>query len=183
MRRECRSTRKAERNKQSGDERLTGVREWLYTEPPVKQEADYDAWADERNEDKPRLPPVSLGTGVREALGLSWSPVLQVAKRNLSLVDAQERELEALKQENGEFVTLRAIALMHGLSARKATHLTHQEDFPAHAFTIHTRLVWYLADIEAHHSSQPFPRRTPGELQDQILSSKEIRAMFGEPKD
>lgn len=172
--------RAAIRQKQSGEEWLTGVREWLHIEPAVKFESDYDAWADERNENKAHLLPVSLSSGIREALGLSWSAVLQVAKRDLSLVDAQRRHLKELKQENGEFVTLRAIALIHGITTRRASHLTHEESFPAHAFTVHSRRVWYLADIEAHHSGQPFPRRTPGELQDQIMSSKEIREMFGE---
>jgi hypothetical protein len=136
-------------------------------------------WADERNEDKPHLLPVSLGTGIREALGLSWRVVLEVAKHDLSLADAQARHLEEIK--NGEFITLRAIALFHGITTRQASHLTHKKGFPAHAFTIHTQRVWYLADIEAHRLGRFFPRRTPGELQDQILSSKEIREMFGEP--
>ena len=168
------------RQKMKGEDWLTGIREWLHERGPSRAEDDYNAWARERNEKNPKLPPVASGIAVRNGLVLPWSVALEVAKGKVSLADAQARELIRLEAEDGEFVGLHAIALIHGVSTGRARHMTGDKDFPvAYAFTLHERRVWLLTDIKAHHANDPFPRRTNGWLQPKIMTGKDICRMFG----
>ncbi len=165
--------------KHKGEEWLEGVREWLREGGPTTCKDDYNAWAQERNEKKLHLPPVALAHSLDASLTLPWSTVVKVAKRDMSLADAQARELERLVNEDGYFVTLRTIALTYGVTLAQARRVAKGEPFPAHAFTLYRKRVWRLSDVKAHHSGQPFPSRAPGELQSQVMSSTDICRLFG----
>ena len=174
--------RAAIHRKLKGEGWLEGIREWLLEGGPSRAEADYNAWAEERNEKKPKLPPVANSSCVRAGLVLSWRATLEVAKGELSLADAQARELKHLEAEDGDFVGLRAIALIHGVSASRAKHMSTSDDFPAHAFTLHKKKVWLLSDIKAHHASKPFLSRTAAWLQWQLLTSMDVARACGMTK-
>lgn len=171
--------RAAIQQKMKGEEWLTGIREWLYERGPSAAQDDYDAWARERNDKKPGLPPVAGSTSLREGLALPWSTAVEVAKGNLSLADAQAKEQERVKREDGEFVGLRAIALIFGMSLSRAEYMAQSEGFPTHAFVLNKRRVWLLSDVEAHHAGKPFPLRTAAWLQWQIMTSRDIRRLCG----
>jgi hypothetical protein len=68
--------RAAIRRKHKGEEWLEGVREWLREGGPSTCKDDYNAWAQERNEKKPRLTPVARGESISDSLVLSWSTVV-----------------------------------------------------------------------------------------------------------
>lgn len=172
--------RAAIHQKQTGEEWLTGVREWLSESRRSSRYArDYDGWAQERNERKPHAPPVAVAESISRSLTLPWNLVVKVAQRDLSLADAQRRELETLKTENGEFIGSGAVALVHGITGHRAKLLTRSEGFPTYAFKMRTSRIWHLSDVEAHHEGQPFPERTPGGLQHQILATPEICELCG----
>jgi hypothetical protein len=175
--------RAAIRQKPSGEEWLAGAREWLSEKPPTLYASDYNAWAEERNEQKPHLARVSRAEGAVRSLVLPWSAIVKVAQREISLADAQERELERLKAKDGVFVSSAAIALIHGVTSTQVEGITRSDGFPNHAFTIRmglrTSRIWHLSDVEAHHKGEPFPERVPGGLQHQIMTREEICKVCG----
>jgi predicted DNA-binding transcriptional regulator AlpA len=171
--------RAAIKQKPSGEEWLTGVREWLSEKPPTRYTCDYDAWAEERNERRPHAPPVATAESASRSLVLPWSLIVKVAQRDLSLADAQGQVLETLKGEDGEFIATGAVALIHGVTFHRAKLIVRGEGFPAHAFQMRESRIWHLSDVEAHHEGQPFPEREPGGLQGQILTTPEVSDLCG----
>lgn len=161
------------------EEWLEGVREWLRSRPPTLQMRDYKTWAEERNESKPGLPLVPSAESIRMSLGIPWKTVVKVARRDISLADAQRLRLKALKDESGGFVSACGIALLHRVSIHKAKHMTKEEGFPVFAFKVYTQRVWHLGDIEAHLAGEPFPKRKDGYMQAQVVASKEVRELCG----
>lgn len=167
------------KRKPAREEWLEGVREWLGSRPPTLQMRDYRAWAEERNESKAGLPLVPSAESIRMSLGIPWKTVVKVARRDISLADAQRLRLKALKAEGCGFVSTCAIALLHGVSTHQAKHLVKEKGFPAFAFKVYTQRVWHLRDIEAHMAGEPFPKRSQGEMQAQAMASKDVRELCG----
>lgn len=163
----------------NGEEWFEGVREWLAEGGPSTCQPDYDAWAEERNERESLRPRVARGQAIRDSLVLPWSAVMSVAKHELSLADAQAQQLERLRREDGEFVGVRAVALVNGLSVAQAKRLVLDGGFPRHAFMLSDNRAWHLSDVEAHHANEPFPSRVPGGLQPQVMTSEGIRRLCG----
>lgn len=141
--------RAAIRRRHTGEEWLAGVREWLREGGRSTCREDYDAWARERDARSPRVPPVALSHSIAGSVLLPWSAIVRVAQGDVSLADAQAEELRRLEAEDGEFVAVRCIALVHGLSHTQATRATRHEGFPAHAFTLYGKRVWRLGDVRA----------------------------------
>jgi predicted DNA-binding transcriptional regulator AlpA len=81
--------------------------------------------------------------------------------------------------EDGEFVGIRAVALVNGITVGRAKRLVQQDGFPRHAFTLARSRVWHLSDVEAHHANEPFPSRVPGGLQPQVMTSEDICRLCG----
>ena len=102
----------------------------------------------------------------------------KVAERDLSLVDAQAQQLNHLKKEGNGFAGVALIFLLHGVTTGCGKGITRRPGFPAYAFRIgKAQEVWCLTDIKAHHKGKPFPERTPGELQDEILDRQQMGAL------
>lgn len=163
------------------EEWLAGVREWLEsrtTKKPYLAQA-YSLWIIERNEQKPNQPPLAHNEVISNNLALPWEKILQVAKRDASLVDAQEQYLLEMKNENGMFVGLNAIALIHGVTLSKATRITEEPRFPPHVFKLSNGRAWYLEDVQAHRLGRFHPRRTVEELQDEIMTTAEVSGIIG----
>jgi hypothetical protein len=120
-----------------------------------------------------------VSVSVGRALMLPWGSIVRVAKRDLSLADAQERELERLKSENGEFVGCGAVALIHGVTFSGVGAVTRGDGFPNLAFVIQRGRIWHLSDVEAHHGGEPFPDRAPGGLQHQVMTTSDISRLCG----
>jgi hypothetical protein len=163
------------------EEWLAGVREWLESRVAKKPYLThaYSLWAIERNEQKPNKPPLANNDVISNRLALPWEKVLQVAKRDLSLVDAQEQYLAETKNENGIFVGINAIALIHGVTLSKAASITEETRFPPHVFKLSNGRAWYLDDIQAHRLGRFHPHRTVEELQDQIMTTAEVSETIG----
>lgn len=158
-----------------GREWLAGMREWLASAPPSLRAADYNAWVEMHNEEKPEEPPARKASSIRLALGLTWRETIRVARRDLPLAEAQARRLKALKRSSGGFVCARGVALIRGLTISMATkHARSDPTFPAYAFTLHKVRVWRWDDVEAHHQGRPFPKRKRGEMQGEVFDSDDI---------
>jgi hypothetical protein len=164
-----------------GEEWLSGLREWLATRPPASARwDDYDAWAEERNERLPNLPPVPNARTIKRALDIPWVVARRVAESDLSLVEAQAQQFQLCKSEGGGFVGVLFISLLHGVTEGRGQNITRTAGFPAFAFEMGTaRQAWHLSDVEAHHEERPFPARAPGELQDKVLIGAQVRQLCG----
>lgn len=162
-----------------GEEWLAGVREWLATNPPSLCRCDYNGWVVERNEERPDAPPVCSAESVYSALGLTWPQAMKVARGRLSLAEAQAKELQRLKEENGEFVSSCAVALILGITIHRTKFVVNDPAFPPHVFMLRGRRIWHLRDIEAHHKGKPYPRREPGELEAQVMDSPAVGRLCG----
>jgi len=187
-RRQRAGLRAAIRRRHTGEEWLAGVREWLGEGGQGTCCEDYDAWARDRNAGStgeagsrrvPAVAPVALSGSIAGAVLLPWSIIVRVAAGDVSLADAQAGELRRLEAEDGEFVALRCIALLHGLTSMQAKRATRREGFPAHAFTLYGKRVWRLSDVRAHQAGEPFLSREKGDLQGQVMSSTEVRLLLG----
>lgn len=162
------------------EEWLAGVREWLKGRPPSLLALDYDAWAVERNEAKADLPPASTEHAIHDALGLSWRETLEVARRDLSLAEAQTRHKRKLRRESGGFVSAHGVALIRGFTLGQVHHhIQADRTFPPHAFILHRARVWRWEDVEAHHKGEPFPKRKRGEMQSEVFGSDHIMRTLG----
>src|ERR1700728_4630048 len=129
--------RSARKREYRGEEWLAGVREWLSSGASRTYRLDYDAWAIERNESAPHLPPVSTGKSVIDALVLPWTLTLRVARGELNLADAQAEQLAHFTSEGTDFGAVTVIALLHGLSRQRARFMTEKDTpFPAFAFKL-----------------------------------------------
>jgi predicted DNA-binding transcriptional regulator AlpA len=168
------------RHRPTREEGLASVREWLASRPPSLRSADYDEWAKERNEQRPELRRAPRAKTVGHALGLSWRPVLKVARRELPLAEAHRRRLRTLRRESGGFASMDGVALILGLAPSLARyHIRTDPRFPAHAFMLHHVRVWHWEDVEAHHRGEPFPKRKPGEMQGEVVAIDHIMRLCG----
>ena len=170
----------AVRRRPTREEWLAGVKEWLEGRPPSMLALDYDAWAVERNEANPDLPPVSPTSAIRGALSLSWRETLKVARGELSLAEAQARHKKKLRRESGGFVSIHGVALIRGFTRPQASHhVKIDRTFPPYAFKLHGERVWHWEDVEAHHKGEPFPKRKRGEMQGEVFDTKDITRLCG----
>jgi predicted DNA-binding transcriptional regulator AlpA len=168
------------RHKPRGEEWLASVREWLEGRPPSLLALDYDAWAVERNQARPDLPPASTTSAIRDALGLSWRETLKVVQGDLSLAEAQARHKKKLRRECGGFVSLHGVALIRGFTRPQARHrMKTDRAFPPYAFKLHGERVWRWEDVEAHHKGEPFPKRKRGEMQGEVFGTEDIMRLYG----
>jgi hypothetical protein len=169
------------RTRPNSEEWLSGLREWLETRPSASARAcDYDAWAEERNEGLSDEAPLPSANSVRCALALTWPLARSVAERDLSLVEAQAKQLRRLKEEGGGFAGTSIIALLHGVTTGRGKGITRMDGFPAPAFELGRSMqAWRLSDIEAHRKGRPFPERGHGWLQEQVLNSTQLRELCG----
>lgn len=151
------------------------MKEWLATRPPSLFARDYDAWAVERNEATPDLPPATSAPSIRGALGLRWRDILKVARGETSLAKAQAQQKRRVKRESGGFVGLTGIALIRGFTHGQTDHLIETDrTFPPYAFKLHDARIWRWEDVEAHHKGEPFPKRKRGEMQGEIFHTGDI---------
>jgi hypothetical protein len=169
------------RTRPNREEWLFGLREWLETRPPkTATPADYDAWAEERNERSPDMPHLPSANSIRCALALTWTFARKVAEGNLSLVDAQAQHLQHLKDEGGGFAGVSIISLLYETTTGRGKGITRKPDFPPPAFELgRSQQAWLLTDIEAHRKGHPFPDRELGWLQEQVLNSTQLSKVLG----
>jgi predicted DNA-binding transcriptional regulator AlpA len=171
--------RAAIKHRLKGEEWLAGLREWLESAPPSLCAADYESWADERNEKSPNLPPVRTAKTIYSALGLPWRVTVKVAQRDLTLAEAQARRMKKLKRDSGEFVTTNGVSFIRGITPAQARHCVQARTFPPYAFRLNRVRVWRRGDVEAHHRGEPFPKRKRGEMQHEIVASYHIMKLCG----
>jgi hypothetical protein len=165
----------AVRHRPRGEEWLAGVREWLESRPPSLLALDYDAWAVERNQARPDLPPASTEHSIHDALCLFWPETLKVARGDLSLAQAQARQKRKLRRESGGFVSVHGVALIRGFTMGQARHHMHADPtFPPYAFKLSGARAWRWEDVEAHHKGEPFPKRKRGEMQGEVFDAERI---------
>jgi predicted DNA-binding transcriptional regulator AlpA len=170
----------AVRHRPRREEWLAGVKEWLEGRPPSMLALDYDAWAVERNQANPELPPATTEHSIHDALGLSWQETLKVARGDLSLAEAQARHKRKLRRESGGFVSLHGVALIRGFTLGQAGHHARADrTFPPYAFMLHRARVWRWEDVEAHHKGEPFPKRKRGEMQGEVFGTNHIMRLCG----
>lgn len=166
--------RRAARKNETVDQ-MDGLREWLATEPADTDRADYDAFAKEANK--------SFGKNIYSASGsitstlmIDWEDALEVARGNTSVVKARERRLEKEIEglSDSDPIGSGTAALILGLTPQDFLYETATDGFPVAVVDLPNVKGWLLGDMRTFASGQDAPRRKPGELNDQIMLSRDI---------
>lgn len=169
----------------SSEDYLTGVKEWLATEPAHETSVIYDLWRRERNERlAPGDRPVASAQGICKGLDLTWAAVVRAARGEKDPKKLERRGKRRLKPLLGgphDLVTLGVTAQILGLSITEARRETSLSEFPA-ASLVHERSrahFWYRSDVLAYKEDQPFPERRENELRDLYFDSQELSERYG----
>lgn len=94
---------------------------------------------------------------------------------------AQARHLDELTDGGGplRLVGTRGVALIMGVGATYAGQVARGPTFPAHILNLGRARAWYREDVEAYHLGKPVAVRTPGELNERIMTSEQVREPLG----
>jgi hypothetical protein len=158
---------------------ITGIRRWLDTNPGSMLRQDYNNFVREHNADSPKRL-VKASTLANTYNATTWSTLLEWARQGLTSKQARERNAEhAIDRIDGEFLSIGDIAAHQQISRSYCTQLVQGADFPAWAFTLSGARVWRLCDIDDHFADRPYPKQTPGWMQDQILGTTAIGQEIG----
>jgi hypothetical protein len=135
---------------------LRGLRLWLASEPPSFTTCDYDAWRNEYNEKLAdgELPLVSYSM-LRKAFRSSWADLIEVARGNLSIAEAEAHTrpspLARVEGSHG-LIGFAEVRELLGLSITAARAATRRPGFPPPAYT-HLRgprqRLWRRGEVEA----------------------------------
>jgi hypothetical protein len=158
------------------EELLTGVREWLATEPAATARADYEAWARERNERRASDElPVAVTTGhITARLGVGWADVIAAARGDVDLDERADEFRRTSLAAGGPLVGQAVVARILDTGASMIISYATRSSFPRPVGTVAGHRVWLRTDIEAYRDGKPFPKRGPSSLTIQLLDSSEV---------
>lgn len=168
------------------DDYLRSIRLWLDSEPPSLTTCDYDDWRAEYNEKlADGEPPLVSYSMLRKIFRSSWRDLIEVARGNLSLADAEARTRRCpLARDEGpdQLIGLAEIRELVGLSSVTATrNLTYRRGFPAPVY-VHPRgakqRLWRRPDVEAFLAGRPVKDRS-GKLQQHYLDAHAVAEALG----
>lgn len=180
------STQRALRRATSGrnrthEERISGIRIWLETQPRSTTTKDYDKWRAQRSHQRDQ-PPVVTSHSLRASTGLSWEDLLAVARGEDGLRERQRRRAEDYLEEAGPgaLVGIRFARLLLGYSHSGIHQLAVTDpDFPVPVADVDGSRAWDADDLRAYSEGRPVAARSPGERQGQILTSRELAERLG----
>jgi hypothetical protein len=170
-----RSTR---RNQSIG--RIRTIRDWLKTDPPFKDRADYDAFAEEANQRLGRQA-YPAAASILVTLGIPWADLLEVAGGKATLFEARERRLaeatDGLADE--DLIGTGTVALLLGLTSQGVNAAASKDDFPVRVVDLPRLVAWHLGDVKAFAAGETPPVRIQGSMNDEIFISRDIAKILG----
>jgi hypothetical protein len=154
---------------------------WLDQQPDEVREdksgpGTYGQWADGHNRQvrKEGGYYYPKAGSIRAVLKLTWSLALAVARGQMPLDEARQRQREARRQEEGplHLIGLTEVADILSLHHDEVMRLREIGELPA-AATISGQAVWFRDDIELRARRQAVPQRTPGWMQSEVVDVPE----------
>jgi predicted DNA-binding transcriptional regulator AlpA len=172
--------------KWSHEEHITSLRHWLDTKPATQTMADYDAWAEAANDpaaaSRLRYPKVNA---IRYGTGLPWRDLLAIARKETTYEERAEAQLEARREAQKarvaghDLVGRGDVALILGWSPRTMEAYTDLPTFPRPVARLGTYRVWLRSDVEAYRDGERVPARAERELQDDLLTTRQVAERLG----
>lgn len=147
---------------------ISGVRDWLSTDPPKLNVRHYDAWAQETNAAAPAdVLPFPGYRSIRSALGLSWKSILSVARGEITVADVTKETVKkriASSRGPHDLVSSLDIVTISGKSHATVQSWMHRENFPVPVLVIGRNRFWLRGDIKLFLAKKKLPNRTRNEL-------------------
>lgn len=173
--------RKLAGRRRTHEEYLAGLRIWLATSPPSQTRADYDGFVREYNAmvaTTDMAPLVSSGA-VRNAFGLGWQEILEVATGLRELPDIRARATAELARSAGPagLIAAGGVSLILGESRTVVSKLRREGGIPAAVVVVSGRPCWSIEQISAHREGRAIPPWAYDP--DDILDSAEVARMLG----
>ncbi len=166
------------RNRTDKEAPLTCVRLFLSQDPPPRStgRADYQAWAQEMNENLPegwqRL--VEDPDYIRGVSRTTWDNCLAVARDEKTLEEAQQQTLTTYLSESGPLVGHWLASWVLGVSGHKYGHGL-PPGYPEPVVCLgKTNWLWLLSDIRAYGEGRRDFTHARGHLQHSYVDSDEI---------
>jgi predicted DNA-binding transcriptional regulator AlpA len=160
---------------------LVGLRMWLDESPPNTglTPTDYEDWAREKNE-KPapgsrRL--LEKASTISAHLWIPWSYAVPVAKREMTLEDAQKIYADEQLKVAGVIVPLEIAAYLMGLPTGDRN--IDRPGYPRYTALIHGKPHWLLSDIHAYQNGTRDFRHGPGIFQRSYMDALEVAKSIG----
>jgi hypothetical protein len=170
-----------DRSRKNQEEPIRGVKRWLRSRPQRETTMAYDEFAKAHNASKaPADKRLMANTSVSSALRLYWPNVIAVARGEISLTRARERELaELLPKANSANAILglsgasRLLKRSEG-AVRKA--FEQSRHFPIPVAVIEGKRAWLYDDLKCYKRGLAAPKRSEGELQFLYMEVSELSA-------
>ncbi len=168
------------RSRKNQEEPIRGVKRWLRSRPQRKTASAYDEFAkaynaSEVSADKRLRSPQS----VSGALRLRWPNVIAVARGEVSLTDARERELAELLPKvstaNAILGSPGASRLLKRSEQAVRDAFKQSRHFPIPVAVMDGRHAWLYDDLKRYKRGLAAPKRSEGELQFLYMDSSELR--------
>lgn len=172
--------RRTSGRKRNNEQFLTGVREWLDTDPDSTRMTDYDNYTAQAN-DEGREPPLVTAGAVKMGLNLSWETALRIAGGKTNLSDeylSKQREIID-RTDPLRLVTIPETALLLGVHRRVADNLRRDPDGPTVVGNIGNGDVFYKEDVLAYRNGEPLPVHLEGEIQNVVWDGTQIAHLLG----
>ena len=166
------------------DDYLNGVEAWLETDPPSEFQADYDAYADEWNDDlhEGALPLVAAAT-VCVQLGLGWEEVRACARGQLTREQALARRRKPGPGlvDCGPLTGRGGVAAILGQGRTSTTfeRMLRDHRFPRPFARFGRDRVWLRVDIEAYRDGTYTGSSAGAALVGEILLSQDLCQRLG----
>ena len=177
-----RSTSGRERGRESY---LSGVRQWLETNPASRGTPDYDDYARQHNSDvlSGGEELVIVGSkAVVAGLGLRWADVLRFCEDggDYDAIRA-EAQREHLAKDYGplKLISSEGVGHMLGRSSSTVLYLHKRGTLPEPVLVLAGRRGWFIKDIEAFAAGRPVPVRREDELRPRVMSTEEVAVLLG----
>jgi hypothetical protein len=168
-----------DRSRKNQEEPIRGVRRWLRSRPQRESGSAYDEFAKAHNASQASADnQLRFSRSVGGALRLRWPNVVAVARGEISLTAARERELaELLPRASSANAILglpgasRLLKRSGGAVVRASNENRH---FPTPVAVIDGNRAWLYGDLKRYQRGLMAPKRSEGELQYLYMDATEL---------
>jgi hypothetical protein len=165
-------------SRKNQEEPMRGVKRWLRSGPQRETASAYDEFAKAHNANKaPADKRLVRSATISRDLRLRWPNVIAVARGEVTLTAARERELAELLPKD----TTEAILGLSGISRflkRSRSAVLRASDgsrhFPVPVAVVEGHRAWLYEDLKLYKRGLACPKRSKGELQYLYMDATEL---------
>ncbi len=178
--------RSASGRKRWREDYMSGLREWLETDPASRTTKDYDDYVRQHNSEvltgeRGGLTLASAGS-LTAGLGLRWADTLRLCDDEADYGTIRADALrECLANGGGSLglMSSEGVGHMLGKLPKDIAHMLRRGTLPVPVLILANIRGWYIKDIEALAAERPVPKRQEDELRPQVMSTSEVAAFLG----